>query len=186
MDHRDELIKCSIPFLQEVRDMTPGAEMEAWLNTKYGPGSALYENLSRLIKLGVAEGWAANQEIEGPHYRRSRILEPSAETFHFSFTAVYLDSKEPKAFSEDDEEGVLKGEYHGHPYGELNLVVPVDEGAEIRGLQGWQGAGWTAPDPGSAHYPEVRGGALIALFYLPAGRISYVKAPERKSESRPV
>ena len=36
----------------------------------------------------------------------------------------------------------------------------------------WQGAGWTAPDPGSRHYPEVKGGALIALFYLPAGRIS--------------
>jgi len=45
------------------------------------------------------------------------------------------------------------------------------------GLQGWQGAGWTAPDPGSAHYPEVKGGRLIALFYLPAGRISYDVAP---------
>ncbi|MBB3595158.1 hypothetical protein FHX08_005568 [Rhizobium sp. BK529] len=33
--------------------------------------------------------------------------------------------------------------------------------------------GWTAPDSGSKHYPEVKGGALIALFYLPAGRISY-------------
>lgn len=31
----------------------------------------------------------------------------------------------------------------------------------------------TAPDPVSRHYPEVRGGAVIALFYLPAGRISY-------------
>jgi Domain of unknown function (DUF4863) len=45
-------------------------------------------------------------------------------------------------------------------------------------LQGWQGPGWTAPGPGSRHYPEVKGGALIALFYLPAGRISYdFKAP---------
>jgi hypothetical protein len=55
----------------------------------------------------------------------------------------------------------------------VNLVVPLDDGAELRGLQGWQGPGWTAPDPGSQHYPEARGGALIALFYLPAGRISY-------------
>jgi hypothetical protein len=45
--------------------------------------------------------------------------------------------------------------------------------AQLKGLQGWQGPGWTAPDPGSRHYPEVRGGAVIALFYLPAGRISY-------------
>ena len=53
------------------------------------------------------------------------------------------------------------------------VLIPIDEGAELKGLQGWQGPGWTAPDPGSRHYPEVRGGALIALFYLPAGRISY-------------
>jgi hypothetical protein len=54
----------------------------------------------------------------------------------------------------------------------------LNKGAELKGLQGWQGPGWTAPDPGSRHYPEVRGGAVIALFYLPAGRISYdFKAP---------
>jgi hypothetical protein len=53
-----------------------------------------------------------------------------------------------------------------------------EAGAELRGLQGWQGPAWTAPDPGSRHYPEVKRGALIALFYLPAGRISYdFKAP---------
>ena len=56
---------------------------------------------------------------------------------------------------------------------EINMVVPLDQGAMLKGLQGWQGPGWTAPDPGSSHYPEAKGGALIALFYLPAGRISY-------------
>lgn len=173
MNSRDELIQRSIPFLKEVKDMTPGAAMERWLNTRYGPGSALYEDLSRIIKIGVEEGWAANQEVSGPHYRRSRIHEPSPETFHFSITAVYMDSMDPKAFPEGDEDEVLQGDYHGHPYGELNLVVPLTPGAELMGLQGWQGPGWTAPDPGSRHHPEVRGGALIALFYLPAGRISY-------------
>lgn len=102
MGSRDELIQYSIPFLREVKDMTPGAEMERWLNERYGEGSQLYQDLAR-----------------------------------------------------------------------LNLVVPLDKGAELKGLQGWQGPGWTAPDPGSRHYPEVRGGAVIALFYLPAGRISY-------------
>ncbi len=37
MGHREELIMRSIPFLREVKDMTPGAEMEKWLNEKYGP-----------------------------------------------------------------------------------------------------------------------------------------------------
>ena len=30
--------------------------------------------------------------------------------------------------------------------------------------------GWTSPGPGTHHYPLVRGGALVALFFLPAGR----------------
>ena len=36
MGHREELIERSISFLREVKDMTPGAEMEKWLNEKYG------------------------------------------------------------------------------------------------------------------------------------------------------
>lgn len=173
MGNRDELIEKSISFLREVKDMTPSAEMEAWLNSIYGEHSEIYKDLARLIKLGVEEGWAANIEVEGPKYRRSRIAEPSAETFHFSITAVYMDSTDPRTFKDEDDDEVLRGQYHGHPYGELNMVIPIDPGAELKGLQGWQGPGWTAPDPGSRHYPEVKGGALIALFYLPAGRISY-------------
>ena len=96
MDNRQTLIDRSIPFLQEVKDMTPGAEMERWLNAKYNPESALYRDLSRLIKLGVEEGWAAHEEIAGPNYRRSRILAPAPETFHFSITAVYMNSADAK------------------------------------------------------------------------------------------
>jgi hypothetical protein len=99
MGHREELIARSIPFLSEVKDMTPGAEMERWLNRKYGEDSPLYKDLARLIKLGVEEGWAANIEITGPHYRRSKIAEPSAETFHFSITAVYMNSKDVRTFA---------------------------------------------------------------------------------------
>ena len=53
MDSRQALIDRSIPFLQEVKDMTPSAEMERWLNRKYGPESPLYRDLSRLIKLAL-------------------------------------------------------------------------------------------------------------------------------------
>lgn len=88
MGSREELIERSIAFLREVKDMTPGAEMEHWLNEKYGEESPLYQDLARLIKIGVEEGWAANQEVDGPNYRRSRILEPTPETFQFSITAV--------------------------------------------------------------------------------------------------
>ena len=68
---------------------------------------------------------------------------------------------------------------HAHPYGEFNMVVPLNEGAALAGPNGWCHGGWSAPAPGSHHYPAVKGGAVIALFYLPAGRISYaVQAPD--------
>ncbi|KAI5240268.1 hypothetical protein E4T43_06196 [Aureobasidium subglaciale] len=48
------------------------------------------------------------------------------------------------------------GQYHSHPYGEINCVVQVDSTAELKGMQGWQGAWWTSPGSGTHHYPEVR------------------------------
>lgn len=34
-------------------------------------------------------------------------------------------------------------------YGEINCVVQIDKTAELMGMQGWQGAGWTSPGPGT-------------------------------------
>ena len=45
MGSREQLIERSIPFLREVKDMTPGAAMERWLNETYGEESALYQDL---------------------------------------------------------------------------------------------------------------------------------------------
>lgn len=178
MKKREELIRRCIPFLDEIKDMTPGAKVEDWLNQTHGPGSALYEDLSQLIQAGVREGWVANVEISGARYRRSRLMEPCAETFNFSITAVYMDS----LLSEHGDSGkIFRGDYHSHPYGEFNMVIPLNEGAALGGPNGWCGAGWTAPSPGSHHYPEVKGGAVIAFFFLPAGRISYnVKPPQKE------
>jgi len=158
----DDLIERCIPFLNEIRNRTAGEELEAWLNETHGPGTALWDDLAGMVTAGVNDGWAANIEIDGPKYRRGRIAEPSERLNYFSITAVYLNSVP-----------AYRGQYHQHPYGELNMVVPLDAGALLGGPRGWQGAGWTAPDPGSHHYPEAKGGAVIALFFLPAGRISY-------------
>jgi hypothetical protein len=177
---RDALIERSIPFLEEVKDMTAGTDVERWLNDRYGPDSELYQTLSRLVTRGVQEGWAASTELDGPIYRRSRIAEPSARTHHFSITAVYMDSTGNRQGNPD---GSYRGQYHAHPYGEFNMVVPLDPGAALNGPNGWCHAGWTAPAPGSHHYPEAKGGAVIALFFLPAGRIAYHPAPQREGST---
>ena len=177
MTDEEKLIATSLPFLEEIRDMTAGSEVERWLNAKHGPGSPLYDELAALVKAGVRDGWAANVEIRGARYRRSRICEPKAETLNFSITAVYMDSTDNV---QGNPEGSFRGDYHAHPYGEFNMVIPVDEGAALAGPNGWCHGGWTAPAPGSHHYPEAKGGAVIALFFLPAGRIAYnIEAPDR-------
>lgn len=179
MTARDRLIHSTVSFLRTIADRTPGEEMERWLNAVHGPGTPVYEQIAGLVKQGVADGWAAEIEIAGPHYRRSRLVAPSADTSFFSITTVYMDSREGRLEPGDglDSDHVLRGDYHLHPYGEFNLVVPLDPGAQLKGPLGWRHAGWTAPAPGSHHYPEVRGGALIAFFFLPSGRISYDVAP---------
>jgi hypothetical protein len=171
---RDALIEQSIPFLDEVKDMTAGTDVERWLNEKYGSDSALYQTLAGLVKNGVRDGWAANVELDGQVYRRSRIAEPSERTRYFSITAVYMDTT---GNIQGNPGNTYRGQHHGHPYGEFNMVVPLTEGAALAGPNGWCEAGWTAPGPGSQHYPEARGGAVIALFFLPAGRIAYVPEP---------
>lgn len=167
---KDQLVARCLPFLEEVKDMTTGVDVEQWLNTKYGVDSDLYKDLARLITLGVKEGWAADVEISGPKYRRARLVAPSAETFYFSITAVLMDSTDN---GQNNSEDAFRGDYHSHPYGEFNLVVPLNEGAALAGPSGWCYGGWTAPAPGSHHFPEAKGGAVIALFFLPSGRIAY-------------
>jgi hypothetical protein len=166
-------------FLAEVENLTPGSGLEARLNATYGPGHAFYEDFCTYIRRGLAdsEDWISgpSTEIDGSSYRRSKISLPCAENRFFSITAVYMDSSRKDQAQGSDE--VFSGQYHQHPYGEINCVIPIDASAELKGMQGWQGAGWTSPGPGTHHYPQVRGGALVALFFLPAGRISYEAKP---------
>ena len=181
---REELIEKTCSFLDSIKNKTPGAELEDWLNSNYGPGTSLYEALARLVKQGVQEGWLAVDYITGLHYRRSRLLEPSDKTNYFSVTTVYMDSGEQKNRGSTmlEQNGLLRGDYHLHPYGEINLVVPLELDACLKGPRGWKHKGWTVLPPGSHHYPEVKGGALIAFFFLPSGRLSYdIKAEDQSA-----
>ncbi|KAF7521267.1 hypothetical protein G7054_g12496 [Neopestalotiopsis clavispora] len=158
------LVQRCAEFLSEVQNLTPGQDLENYLNTHYGPGNHFYDDLVKYVRKGILEdeGWCATIEIDGEKYRRSRVSIPRMETRFFSITTVYMNSQEE-----------YRGQYHAHPYGEINCVVQIDEGAELKGMKGWQGAGWTSPGAGTHHYPEVRKGAVVALYFLPAGRISF-------------
>ncbi|KAK6855035.1 p-hydroxylaminobenzoate lyase [Apiospora arundinis] len=179
---RKFLERCA-EFFDEMLNLTPGKDLEARLNQDHGPGTPYYEDFCRYIRQGLDEGWVASVEVDGKRYRRGKIAEPSEATRFFSITTVYMDSA-----SADEEAGgspgageeqpFFSGQYHKHPYGEINCVVQLDDTAQLQGMSGWQGAGWTSPGPGTHHYPRVRGGRLVALFFLPAGRITYDASPE--------
>ncbi len=128
MNHRDELIQKSIPFLREVKDMTPSADMEKWLNQKYGEQSELYRSWLDLLNSALRRAGRQTRRWTARAIGAAEYWSRSPETFHFSITAVYMDSKDPKAFKDEDDDDVLRGQYHGHPYGELNMVIPLDEG----------------------------------------------------------
>jgi len=104
-----------------------------------------------------------------PAHSQPQIMLPMADNLYMSLTAVYFDSEE-----------VFAGQYHKHPYGEINCVVPLDPTFELEGLpvnENWQGAGWTSLGPGTHHYPRSRGGKGVAFFFLPSGRIAYDAKP---------
>ncbi|KAI1633361.1 p-hydroxylaminobenzoate lyase [Biscogniauxia mediterranea] len=173
-----KLVQRCCEFFEEVEDLTPGQALEERLNRNYGPGSDTYSALSAYARQGLAEGWLAPTEVGGRAYRRGKIALPDASTRFFSITAVYMDASTSSSSSSSSGSGSkqepLTGQYHAHPYGEINCVIPVGvekEGAELEGMAGWRGAG-------THHYPRVRGGALVALFFLPAGRISYKATPD--------
>ncbi|CAF9909727.1 hypothetical protein IMSHALPRED_008453 [Imshaugia aleurites] len=117
-------------FFAEVEDLTPGKDLEQRLNTDYGPGTPYYEDFCAYILQGLKEGWVAETQLDGDRYRRGKIALPGPQSRFFSITTVYMDSQD-----------VYSGQHHAHPYGEINCVVQIDKTAELKGMQGWQGAG---------------------------------------------
>ena len=65
----------------------------------------------------------------------------------------------------------IAGPHHSHPLGEIDLVMPQQDGATFDGRP----AGWVVYPPGSAHRPTVRQGRALVLYLLPQGQILFTK-----------
>ena len=131
------------------------ASLDAWLNAEHGAGTATYERLKQCCEAGVAEGWLC--EREGGGLRYGRIFKPAPDLGGFSVDVV--DMKD------------LAGPHHAHPTGEIDLIMPIDDGARFDGRP----AGWLVCPPGSAHRPTVSGGRALVLYLLPEGQINFTK-----------
>ena len=131
------------------------AALDAWLNAEHGPASASYRTLRAACETGVREGWLC--EREGGGIRYGRIFKPAPDLHGFSVDVV--DMKD------------LAGPHHSHSTGEIDLIMPMDEGARFDDRP----AGWLVCPPGSAHRPTVSGGRALVLYLLPEGRIEFTR-----------
>ncbi len=156
--HKEDALKIIHRLCDDIRSRPLDKGLEAFLNAEYGVGTESYETLARLLKVGVEEGWAAYVEIEGPDYRRGRIAELSQETAGMTVESGLLRD--------------VKGQYHCHTNGEINMVIPLEADGKFCG----KGAGWQVFAPLSEHFPTVTGKALI-MFFLPGGKIEYRAPP---------
>ena len=67
----------------------------------------------------------------------------------------------------------VKGQYHRHTRGEIDMVIPIDGNAQFCG----RGAGWVVYPAGTEHFPIVTGGKALIMFFLPGGQNEYKSPP---------
>lgn len=125
------------------------------LNTTFPADGAVFRQIAEACKAGVAEGWMCQYEAGGLRY--GRVIKPSEALNGFSVDVV--DMKD------------IAGPHHRHPNGEIDLIMPVDEGACFDG----QPAGWLVYGPDTAHSPTVTKGEALVLYLLPQGAIEFTK-----------
>lgn len=131
------------------------ATLADWLNAEYGAGSPTYRALVEACRVGVADGWLCNREGGGIKY--GRIFKALPETHGFSVDVVDMQD--------------IAGPHHVHPNGEIDLIMPLTDGAIFDGHP----AGWCVYEPGSAHRPTVANGRAWVLYLLPGGAIEFTR-----------
>lgn len=127
--------------------------LDAWLNAEHSVESASYRALKKTCMAGAAEGWLC--EREGGGIRYGRIFKPADDLHNFSVDVVDMTD--------------IAGPHHTHPNGEIDLIMPLDDGAQFDGHP----AGWLVCPPGSAHQPTVTHGRALVLYLLPQGSIEF-------------
>lgn len=131
--------------------------LERDLNTTFPADGEQVQEILRECQAAIAAGVMCNREAAGIKF--GRVIKPSPATAGFSVDVVDMDD--------------IVGSHHRHPKGEIDLVMPLSEGAKFDG----RGAGWRVYGPGSAHSPTVTGGRALVLYLLPEGSIEFTKAP---------
>jgi Domain of unknown function (DUF4863) len=129
------------------------AQLEQELNTSFPAAGPDVRAVFDACQAGITAGWMCSREAGG--IRFGRVIKPGAETHGFSVDVVDMQP--------------IAGPHHRHPNGEVDLIMPLEPGAQFDG----RGVGWLVYGPGTAHRPTVTQGRALVLYLLPAGAIEF-------------
>ena len=154
-EHKPELIRRLDELIAFIGDRPLDKDLEDSLNTEFGPHTESFSEIKRLLRVGIDENWACYQIIDGADYRRGRIGVSDDSGHDFVIESARLRD--------------VRGNYHRHPLGEINMIQPVDPTGTFCG----SGEGWKVFAPDTSHFPTVAGGTVTFIFLLPKGEIEY-------------
>lgn len=132
------------------------SDLQSFLDENFPPGGEAFDDLATLCRQGIDEGWLCDREQGGVKF--GRIIKPGPETNGFSVDVVQMED--------------LAGPYHGHPNGEIDMIIPESSDAKFDG----KGQGWMVFTADSEHYPTVTDGKAIILYLLPGGEIDFTRS----------
>ncbi|MEQ1505614.1 MAG: DUF4863 family protein [Myxococcota bacterium] len=149
MPSLDEVRAALAPFARAIAalDLTDAAAVQARLNREH-PVEALGAVRALLVDANAAGILTPRRASDGLTF--GRVGKPSEELGGCSIDAV-------------DMTGA--GAPHTHPNGEVSLCFAVAGDPRFVGFP----EGWVAVPPGSRHVPEVTGGRMVIVYFLPGG-----------------
>lgn len=132
------------------------ASLQAALQKTFPYEGAVCQSIVRACKQAIEDGWMCKHEHGGIRY--GRVIKPAENLDGFSVDVVEMQD--------------IAGPEHSHPEGEIDLIMPLDDGARFDG----QPAGWLVYGPGTIHSPTVSAGRALVLYLLPQGKIAFTPA----------
>ncbi len=136
-----------------ITDKPLNGELQSFLNAEFGPETTVFQNIEEMTHQGVDEGWLCAREHGGIKF--GRVIKPETMLGTYSVDVV--------------EMADIVGPHHGHPNGEIDMVMPLTVGAKFDDTP----KGWKVYEPGTAHKPTVTDGAAYVLYLLPEGAIDF-------------
>ncbi len=151
----EEFVVLMTDITRQIEGKPLDATLESFLNETVPADGVLFNRIFDACKAAITAGWMCKHEAGGVKY--GRVAKPTPATHGFSVDVVEMDS--------------VKGPHHRHTNGEIDMIMPLDDGAKFDG----RGKGWLVYPAGHAHHPTVTQGRAIVLYLLPDGAIEFTR-----------